>query len=214
MNTQFRVLKNLKLWNISIHEWTNELISYVSYVINRNMLFVCIDSKRTLVFADEVFFKIFPFKVLKHFTFNVQPNQTVALVGSSGSGKSTIINILQRFYPLHEGNVRLLISQVVNFHSFKQYLTQIWKKSLIVVTVNMSWNGAKKSKHEAGKSNNNLLNLRGCIKNFVIFRIVQTNCGNTQNQYNNKFKFSDIFHMKQSIWKKLQFTKLQKSKIL
>ena len=45
------------------------------------------------------------FKVLKNFTMDIKPGQTVALVGSSGSGKSTIVNILQRFYSIAEGKV-------------------------------------------------------------------------------------------------------------
>lgn len=36
--------------------------------------------------------------VLKNFTLSISPNQTVALVGASGSGKTTVISLLQRFY--------------------------------------------------------------------------------------------------------------------
>src|SRR5690606_13055855 len=37
-------------------------------------------------------------EVIKGISFEVQPNQTVALVGATGAGKSTIINLLSRFY--------------------------------------------------------------------------------------------------------------------
>jgi ABC-type multidrug transport system fused ATPase/permease subunit len=47
--------------------------------------------------------------VLKGISFTVEPGQTVALVGSSGSGKSTAFALLQRFYDLPEGSGEILI---------------------------------------------------------------------------------------------------------
>ncbi len=43
--------------------------------------------------------------VLKNISFTALPGQTVALVGHTGSGKSTIINLLMRFYPLDSGEI-------------------------------------------------------------------------------------------------------------
>ena len=48
-------------------------------------------------------------KVLRDISFTVEPGQTVALVGGSGSGKSTIFALLQRFYDLEDGNGEILI---------------------------------------------------------------------------------------------------------
>lgn len=45
-------------------------------------------------------------EVLKGVSFEVKQNQTLALVGQSGSGKSTISNLLLQFYPLLEGSIR------------------------------------------------------------------------------------------------------------
>ncbi|MGD1118854.1 MAG: ABC transporter ATP-binding protein [Dehalococcoidales bacterium] len=42
---------------------------------------------------------------LKHVSFEVQPGQLVALLGQSGSGKSTISNLLGRFYDVSEGRI-------------------------------------------------------------------------------------------------------------
>ncbi|RIA92860.1 P-glyco protein [Glomus cerebriforme] len=44
-------------------------------------------------------------QVLKNFTLKIEHNKTVALVGSSGSGKSTIIGLLERFYDPNEGEI-------------------------------------------------------------------------------------------------------------
>jgi ATP-binding cassette subfamily B multidrug efflux pump len=43
--------------------------------------------------------------VLKSVSFEAQPGQTVALLGATGSGKTTIINLLPRFYDATEGQV-------------------------------------------------------------------------------------------------------------
>jgi ABC-type multidrug transport system fused ATPase/permease subunit len=45
------------------------------------------------------------FIVLKDLNFHVAPGEKVALVGQSGSGKSTIINLLMRFYPVSSGSI-------------------------------------------------------------------------------------------------------------
>ncbi len=43
--------------------------------------------------------------VLKDFSLNVEPGNTVALVGSTGSGKTTIMNLLMRFYDTTRGTI-------------------------------------------------------------------------------------------------------------
>ncbi len=45
--------------------------------------------------------------VLKDVTFTVEPGQTVAIVGPTGAGKTTIINLLPRFYDVTAGAVRI-----------------------------------------------------------------------------------------------------------
>ncbi|HIX55320.1 MAG TPA: ABC transporter ATP-binding protein/permease [Candidatus Sphingobacterium stercoripullorum] len=45
--------------------------------------------------------------VLKDLNFDVKPGQTVALVGATGAGKSSTINILSRFYEINKGEVLL-----------------------------------------------------------------------------------------------------------
>lgn len=43
--------------------------------------------------------------VLRDVSFTIQPGETLALVGSTGSGKSTIINLLNRFYDIQKGAI-------------------------------------------------------------------------------------------------------------
>jgi len=45
--------------------------------------------------------------VLKNLNFTIEAGQTLAIVGSTGSGKSTIINILSRFYEIKKGTIEI-----------------------------------------------------------------------------------------------------------
>jgi ATP-binding cassette subfamily B protein len=45
--------------------------------------------------------------VLRDVSFAAEPGQTIALLGSTGSGKTTIINLIPRFYDVSEGAVRI-----------------------------------------------------------------------------------------------------------
>ncbi len=44
---------------------------------------------------------------LHDINFTAQPGQTIALVGASGGGKSTLVNLVSRFYPYHQGQILL-----------------------------------------------------------------------------------------------------------
>ena len=45
--------------------------------------------------------------VIENISFEVEPNQTIAIVGRSGSGKSSLVNLIPRLYELDEGEIRL-----------------------------------------------------------------------------------------------------------
>src|SRR5690606_26143696 len=45
--------------------------------------------------------------VLRDVNFTVKPGETVALVGMSGGGKSTIVSLIPRFYDVTEGSIRI-----------------------------------------------------------------------------------------------------------
>ncbi len=71
-----------------------------------------IDAIEKSTFDDAITLKNINFRyedenVLKDFTLNVKKGQTVALVGQSGSGKSTIANLLTRFYDVQEGQIAI-----------------------------------------------------------------------------------------------------------
>jgi ATP-binding cassette subfamily B protein len=45
--------------------------------------------------------------VLKNISFNVKRGQTIALVGATGAGKSSIINLISRFYEINKGTITI-----------------------------------------------------------------------------------------------------------
>ncbi len=45
--------------------------------------------------------------VLKNISFNVKKGETLALVGNSGGGKSTIVNLIPRFYKIKQGEIKI-----------------------------------------------------------------------------------------------------------
>ena len=65
-----------------------------------------LESCRGQVQAEDVSFGYEPGKtVLHHLDFEAQPGQTIAIVGPTGAGKTTIINLLMRFYDPDQGGI-------------------------------------------------------------------------------------------------------------
>ena len=56
---------------------------------------------------EHVFFKYKEKEVLKDLTFEVKPNETVAFVGKSGAGKTTIFNLLCKMYDVNQGKITI-----------------------------------------------------------------------------------------------------------
>ncbi len=66
--------------------------------------------------------------VLKDVSFTINAGQTVALVGATGAGKSTIINLLSRFYDLNKGEISV---DSVNINNYK--LEELRKNTGVVL---------------------------------------------------------------------------------
>jgi len=62
--------------------------------------------------------------ILNSLSFNVKHGQTVAIVGASGSGKSTCVQLLQRFYDLQSGSI-FVDGKQINQYNLKWLRQQI-----------------------------------------------------------------------------------------
>ena len=66
-------------------------------------------------------------EVLKGISFSVTEGETVAIVGSTGAGKSTIINLLNRFYEINSGSIK------IENQNIKEYKLESLRKQIAVV---------------------------------------------------------------------------------
>ncbi|AOC95503.1 Putative multidrug export ATP-binding/permease protein [Flavobacterium anhuiense] len=71
--------------------------------------------------------------VLKDFSLEIKKGQTVALVGQSGSGKSTIANLLTRFYDVNEGSIAIdgINIKDMNLHSLRSLMGLVTQDSIL-----------------------------------------------------------------------------------
>jgi ATP-binding cassette subfamily B protein len=65
--------------------------------------------------------------VLKDINFRIQPGETLALIGSTGSGKTTIVNLLNRFYEIQKGSIK------IDGVDIKEYELEALRRSIAIV---------------------------------------------------------------------------------
>ena len=95
-------------YNKYLADWKNFFDLYdikPKIISNKNYIPEKIEGK---IKFDEVKFS-YPLnpdiKILNNLSFSIEPGKILALVGYSGSGKSTISNLIQRFYDSNDGNI-------------------------------------------------------------------------------------------------------------
>lgn len=74
-------------------------------------------------------------KLIEDFNLHVKPGQRVAIVGPTGCGKTTIINLLMRFYDVNEGSIKVMGEDIRHVtrnslrSSYGMVLQETWLKS-------------------------------------------------------------------------------------
>ena len=77
---------------------------------------------------DKVSFSYVPeVTVLKDISFNVPSGKSLAIVGATGSGKTSIINVLNRFYPIQSGKIFIDNTPIEDFelHSLRSQISMV-----------------------------------------------------------------------------------------
>ncbi|MDE0536020.1 ABC transporter ATP-binding protein [Tenacibaculum sp. L6] len=75
--------------------------------IDKNGTIIAENIEGNISFKDVHFSYIKGEEILKGISFNVEKGQTVAIVGATGAGKSTIINLISRFYEIDSGLIAI-----------------------------------------------------------------------------------------------------------
>lgn len=85
------------------------------------------DLKAALEFK-QVYFGYRPDEyILKNISFRLEPGKTLALVGSTGSGKSSLISLINRLYEINQGSIQ------IGNHSISDYKIDFLRKRIAVV---------------------------------------------------------------------------------
>ena len=87
----------------------------------------------SIITVENINFKYEDKNVLHDFSLEVPKGKTVALVGQSGSGKSTIANLLTRFYDVQEGNIKIdgIDIKDMTMHSLRSLLGLVTQDSIL-----------------------------------------------------------------------------------
>lgn len=85
-------------------------------------------------------------KVLDHVSFRIKPGETIALVGPTGAGKTTIVNLISRFYDVQGGTVS------IDGHDVKTVSIESLRKQMGIMTQdNFLFSGTIKENIRYGK---------------------------------------------------------------
>ncbi|WP_294211576.1 ABC transporter transmembrane domain-containing protein [uncultured Chryseobacterium sp.] len=122
------------------------------------------DAKEIKDFEQSVEFRNITFgyeekEILKNFSISIPKGKTIALVGQSGSGKSTITNLITRFYDVNKGEI------LVDGENIKNIKLSSYRKLFGLVTQdNILFNDSIRNNISLGKPNASLEEIQAAAK--------------------------------------------------
>ena len=84
-----------------------ELMDEPEEIPDREDAYRLTDAAGTVEFNNVCFSYVPPKPFITDFNLKVEPGQRIAIVGPTGCGKSTLINLLMRFYDINSGNIKI-----------------------------------------------------------------------------------------------------------
>lgn len=112
-----------------------ELIEEKPQVPDADGAAVLSDAKGKVTLENVSFSYTADTKLIQNFNLNVKPGQRVAIVGPTGCGKTTLINLLMRFYDVNEGKITVDNTDIRNLTrgslrtSYGMVLQETWLKN-------------------------------------------------------------------------------------
>ena len=94
---------------------------------------------------------------LRDITFDVKPGQTVGVIGGTGAGKTTLINLITRFYDATEGTVKLNGKEIKSYteKTLRRHISIVPQKAVLFsgsVRDNMRWGNENATDDEIGEA--------------------------------------------------------------
>ncbi len=92
-------------------------------------------------------------RALSDISFSVQPGETVGIIGGTGSGKSTLVNLISRFYETDEGDILLngVSIKKLTFKALRDQIGMVPQKALLftgTIAENIRWGNLNASDEE------------------------------------------------------------------
>ena len=84
-----------------------ELIEETPQIPDKESAFVLSQAEGRVTLSDVSFSYVKERPLIRDFSLDVEPGQRIAIVGPTGCGKTTMINLLMRFYDVDGGNIRV-----------------------------------------------------------------------------------------------------------
>ena len=137
---EFVIYINLLTWPVDSLGWVTSLIQRASASMKRINEFLDIEpaivnsNEEIIDFDGKIEFKnvsfIYPennVQALHNISFTIQPGQTLGIIGKTGSGKSTILNLINRLYDVSSGEILIDNQNIKNINLFH------WRKQIGMV---------------------------------------------------------------------------------
>ncbi len=112
-----------------------ELIEEEPQIPDASDALVLEDAKGNITLEDVYFSYVPDKKLIQDFSLSVKPGQRVAIVGPTGCGKTTVINLLMRFYDVNSGSIKVDGTDIRNITrgslrtNFGMVLQETWLRS-------------------------------------------------------------------------------------
>lgn len=139
------------------------------YIIDKPDALTLDSLKNTIEFENVSFEYKKGVPVLKNICFTVNKGETMALVGNSGGGKSTIVNLIPRFYKIKQGAIKF---DGINIADFK--IKSLRDNISVVFQDNFLFAGTIKENILMGKQNATDLEIKAAIENACLGEFIST----------------------------------------
>ena len=110
-----------------------ELFDLKPEIKNRDNAIELRSLNQAIEFRDVNFEYIEGNPVLKHFNLVVPKDETIAIVGNSGGGKSTLVNLLPRFYDIKSGSITIDGVDIRDYtlESLRQHISMVFQDNFL-----------------------------------------------------------------------------------